>query len=272
MTDELNKTRLAKRLGIARATLYYHSRKKKSDEVAKQLIKAVMESNPSYGHKRIAPALKMNKKKVLRIMRKYGLKPKISRFKKPGKPGDRNKPVALYANVVYKMSPLKPNIAWCGDFTYIRFRNSFIYLATVLDLFTKEIIGASISAWHSQHLVKAALEDAIKTRGRLPEYFHSDQGSEYQAESHAEYLTKQGVVVSMSERSSQWQNGCQESFYSQFKLELGETKDYETTGHLAEAIYRQLHYYNQRRIHSNFKMPPARFRLLYENRSYGLTV
>lgn len=272
MTGKLNKTKLAKRLGIARATLYYHSRKKEPDEADKQLIEAVMESNPSYGHKRVALALKMNKKKVLRIMHKYGLKPKISRFKKPGKPGDRNKPVALYDNIVYKMCPLKPNVAWCGDFTYIRFKNSFIYLATVLDLFTKEIIGASISAWHSRHLVKAALEDAIKIRGRLPKYFHSDQGSEYQAESHADYLARRGVIVSMSKKSSPWQNGCQESFYSQFKLELGETKNYETTGHLAEAIYCQLHYYNQRRIHSNFKMPPAQFRLLCESRSYGLTV
>lgn len=91
-------------------------------------------------------------------------------------------------------------------------------------------------------------------------------------EAHADYLTQQGVTVSMSKKSSPWQNGCQESFYSQFKLELGETKNYETTGHLAEAIYRQLHYYNQLRIHSNFKMPPAQFHQLCESRSYGLTV
>lgn len=272
MTGKLNKSRLARRLGVARSTIYYRSRKKEPDEADRKLIEAVMDSNRSYGHKRIAPALKMNKKKVLRLMHKYGLKPKICRFKKPGKPGDRNQPEALYDNIVYKMCPLKPDVAWCGDFTYIRFRNSFVYLATVLDLYTKEIVGASISAWHSQHLVKAALDEAVKTRGCLPKYFHSDQGSEYQAEAHADYLTKQGVVVSMSKKSSPWQNGCQEAFYSQFKLELGETKNFETTGHLAEAIYHQLHYYNRFRIHTNFKMPPAQFRQLCESRSYGLTV
>jgi transposase InsO family protein len=152
MPGRLNKTRLASKLGIARSTIYYRSRKKTSDETDKQPIEAVMEANPSYGHKRIAMALKMNKKKVLRIMSKYGLKPRIRRFKKLVKKNDHNKPIALYDNIVYQLCPLQPNVAWCGDFTYIRFKSSFIYLATVLDLFTKEIIGASISCWHSQHL------------------------------------------------------------------------------------------------------------------------
>ena len=272
MPSRLNKTRLASKLGIARSTIYYRSRKRTPDETDRQLIEAVMEANPSYGHKRIAMALKMNKKKVLRIMSKYGLKPRIRRFKKLVKKNDRNRPVALYDNIVYKLCPLKQDVVWCGDFTYIRFRSSFIYLATVLDLFTKEIIGASISYWHSQHLVKAALEEAVKTRSCLPKYFHSDQGSEYQSEAHADYLTSRGIIVSMSRKSSPWQNGCQESFYSQFKLDLGETMDYLTTGHLAEAIYRQLHYYNHERIHTNFKMPPSKFRQLTEGRSYGQTV
>lgn len=272
MAGRTNKSRLAKKLGIARSTLYYRSKKKDADEAAKRQIEAVMESNPSYGHKRIAPALRMNKKKVLRVMKKYSLKPKIRRFKKPRKPGDQKKPEALYDNIVYKLCPLKPDVAWSGDFTSIRHRNSFVYLATVLDLFTKEVIGAAISAWHSQHLVRKALEEAVQTRGCLPKYFHSDQGSEYRSEAHADYLTERGVIVSMSRKSSPWQNGCQESFYSHFKLELGETRDYQTTGHLAEAIYRQLHYYNHERIHTGFMMPPSKFRQLIKNESYGQTV
>lgn len=272
MNGRLNKTRLAKKLGLARSTIYYRSKKRTTDEKDKLLIEAVMAANPSYGHKRIAPVLRMNKKRVLRIMIKYDLKPRIRRFKKPVKIGDRNRPIARYDNIVSKLCPLKENIAWAGDFTYIPYRNSFVYLATVIDLFTKEIIGAAVSAWHSQHLVKAALDEAVKTRNCLPKFFHSDQGAEYQAEAHADHLEKQGVIVSMSKKSSPWQNGCQESFYSQFKLELGETRNYTTTGHLAEAIYRQLYYYNHIRIHTNFKMSPSQFRRLNESRSYGQTV
>ncbi len=209
MPRRLNKTRLAKKLGIARSTLYYQSKKKDGDELAKQMIESVMASNPSYGHKRVAIALKMNRKKALRLMKKYGLKPKIRRFKRLAKPDDRCKPAVLYDNIVYKLCPLRANIAWAGDFTYIKYHGVFIYLATIIDLYTKEIVGSAISHWHSQHLVKAALNDAIKTRNNLPKYFHSDQGSEYQSEIHAEYLEKQGVIVSMSRKSSPWQNGYQ---------------------------------------------------------------
>lgn len=273
MAGRFNKTRLAKRLGIARSTLYYQSKKKFADEQAKTLIEAVMASNPSYGHKRIAIALKINKKKALRIMNKYGLKPRIRRrFKPPGKKADWNQPEIFCENIFNKLCPLRANVVWAGDFTYIRFRNSFIYLATVLDLYTREVIGAAISAWHSQHLVRKALEEAGQTRRCLPRYFHSDQGSEYQSQAHAEHLAKQGVVVSMSRKSSPWQNGCQESFYSQFKLELGDTSKYETSGHLAEAIYRQLHYYNHQRIHTAIKMPPSQFHRLRQDKSLGITV
>jgi transposase InsO family protein len=126
-------------------------------------------------------------------------------------------------------------------------------------MFTKEIIGFSISKWHNGYLVKSALEDAIKKRGKLPRYFHTDQGSEYRAEIHAEYLVGLGVIVSMSRKASPWQNGEQESIYSQFKLELGNVNRFENEGQLCEAIYRQIYYYNHFRIHTSIKMPPARF-------------
>jgi len=103
------------------------------------------------------------------------------------------------------------------------------------------------------------LLDAIKKRGQLPQYFHSDQGSEYRSEEHANYLTKLGVVVSMSRKSSPWQNGRQESFYAQFKLELGNPNRFETENHLCEAIWRQIYYYNHKRIHTALAMPPVQF-------------
>jgi len=263
MASRLNKTRLAVRLGIARSSLYYLSKKQAPDEQSKQLIVSVMAGNPSYGHKRIAVALKMNKKKVLRLMQKFGLKPRIMRGKKLVKPSDRNQPVAEYSNIVYKICPLYANVAWAGDFTYLRYKGSFIYLATVIDLYTREIVGSAISAWHSAPLVKAAFDAAAKTRQCLPKYFHSDQGSEYQSETHTAQLKKHGVIVSMSKKSSPWQNGYQESFYSQFKLELEDINRFETSGHLAEEIYHQLHYYNTKRIHTAFNMSPQQF---YERR------
>lgn len=224
-----------------------------------------MHSNPSYGSRRIATELGLQRKVIRRIMRKYGLKPVLLRGKKPWKREDEGKPEASFSNPAYRMCPLYPNIIWAGDFTYIKYKGQFLYLATVIDVYTREIIGVAVSFHHSGKLVLAALEDAIKTRECLPIYFHSDQGSEYQGSHHADYLISLGVIVSMSKKSSPWQNGYQESFYNNFKLELKNVNNYLTVAHLIEAIYLQIHYYNYRRIHSAHDMPPAEFMRLTQD-------
>lgn len=254
-----NKTKLAKKLGVARSTLYYHSKLTVKDEVIKRQIAEVMDSNPSYGHKRVAMALHLNKKRILRVMQRFKLKPKIIRGKKWVKLGDRNLQVAVYSNEIANLCPLTINIAWSGDFTYINYRGSFVYLATVMDIYNREIVGAAVGRYHNQHLVRAAIFDAKQKRDCWPHYFHSDQGSEYRAESHADYLEKEGVIVSMSHKSSPWENGYQESFYSQFKLELGKVNRFESEAHLFEAIWQQLYYYNHHRIHTALKMSPRQF-------------
>lgn len=260
MADKLNKSELAKKLGIGRTTIYYKSKKRIKDELDKELIEEIMSSNPSYGHKRIAIALKMNRKKVLRLMKKFQLKPKISRGKRWLKKEDLGLAPASYGNRIIGVNPNSPDIAWSGDFTYIRLRDSsFIYLATIIDIFTREIIGFAISRRHNRHLVKSAVLDAIKKRGQLPQYFHSDQGSEYQSEEHAAFLENLGVIVSMSKKASPWENGHKESFYSNFKLELGNTRRFRHDGELSEAIYQQIYYYNNHRIHSALKMAPKQF-------------
>lgn len=254
-----NKTKLAKKLGIARSTLYYQPKMLIKDTLVKQRITEVMDSNPAYGHKRIAMALQQNKKKILRVMKCFKLKPKIIRGKKWVKKGDLNLPVPVYQNEIANFCPLKADIAWSGDFTYISYRGSFVYLATVMDIYSREILGAAVSRYHNQHLVRAAAFDAKQKRGCLPQYFHSDQGSEYRAEGHADYLVGEGVIVSMSHKSSPWENGYQESFYSQFKLELGNVNRFATEAHLFEAIWHQLYYYNHHRIHTSLKMSPKQF-------------
>jgi len=113
--------------------------------------------------------LGINKKKALRLMKKFNLRPKICRNRKFFKPGDIRLPKAIYKNEVANTEITEVNLAWAGDFTYIKYNGSFIYLATIIDLFTKEEIGFSISKWHSRHLVKSALIDAIKKRGQLPQ-------------------------------------------------------------------------------------------------------
>ena len=258
---QLKKSVLAKKLGLARSTLYYHPKKKEKDEESRTLIEEVMIGNPSYGHRRIAIALVWNKKKALRLMKKFGLKPKLCRGQRWQKKDDLGLVASSYSNLVSNWSPITPNIVWYADFTYIKIRDSFIYLATVIDGFTKEIVGLAISRRHNRFLVKEASMEAVRTRARLPQYFHSDQGSEYQSEEHLSYLEGMGVTISMSKKASPWQNGHQESFYSQFKLEIGSLNHLKTDGEIVEAIYHQIYYYNHLRIHTTLKMSPRQFYL-----------
>lgn len=267
MAGSLNKSALARKLGISRSSLYYESKMNARDEAARVEISEVLASNPFYGHKRISIELGMNRKKVLRVMKKYGLNPRSRKSKGFAKPGDVGLPAAGYRNEMAGMCPASPNVVWCGDFTYIRFRGSFVYLATVIDSYTREILGFSLSRRHNRFLAKSAVLDAIRKRGALPRYFHSDQGSEYQSYEHAAFLEKLGVTVSMSAKASPWQNPFQESFYSRFKLELGNVSQLESDGQLAEAIYRQIYYYNNERIHSVLKMSPREFYRLAAQRS-----
>lgn len=263
---KFKKSVLAKRLGIARSTLYYKSKKKDADEEARTLIEEVMIGNPAYGHRRIAIELGWNRKRVRRLMKKFDLKPKLRRGQKWQKKGDVGLEPASYENLVSNWCPIAPDIVWFADFTYLKVRDSFLYLATVIDGYSKEILGFAISRRHNRQLVKAATLEAIALRKKLPQYFHSDQGSEYQSEEHLKLLENMGVLISMSEKSSPWQNGHQESFYSQFKLELGEL-NHLSVGEIVERIYQQIYYYNHLRIHTALKMPPRRYYLNHVDES-----
>lgn len=260
----ISKTTLADKLGVARSTLYYQSKKTEADELARAEIEAVMASNPRYGHRRVALALGWNKKKVRRLMKKFKLKPRLLRGQKWQKTSDLGLAPTQYQNLVKNWSPIAPDIVWYADFTYLKVRDTFLYLATVIDGYTKDVIGFALSRRHNSQLVKEATLEAVMNRSRLPEYFHTDQGSEYQAEVHLGLLEKMGIKVSMSAKSSPWQNPYQESFYSEFKLELG-SLDHLTDGQIAERIYQQLYYYNHLRIHTTLKMSPRQFYALHKS-------
>lgn len=256
------KTALAKKLGVSRGALYYSHKRDKIDEEIKELIKGVLKKHKAYGHKRIAPELGLNKKRILRVMKKFGIKP-IRRRKTPAKPEDQNKIPAVFQNLIKNFCPIKENVVWVGDFTYISFQGKFFYLATVMDLFTREIIGWSISKTHDTKLIIEAFNDAKRKTGKLPVYFHSDQGSEYDSEKYLTMVQNLGVLISMSKKSSPWENGFQESFYSNFKLELGDSDQFSSLGELIEAIARQMVYYNNERIHTKLKTSPTKFRLAH---------
>jgi len=154
---------------------------------------------------------------------------------------------------------------------YIMFHGKFIYLSTVMDLFTREILGWSIANNHERYLVIDALNMAISKTWVLPRYHHSDQGSEYDSNDYIKILSDNKIIVSMSKKGHLWENGFQESSYSQFKVDLGRPDQYETLGELIEAIYLHINYYNKNRIHTTLKTSPIKFRDQYYLKSLTIS-
>ena len=253
------KVALAVSLGISRSSLYYKKKLPEKDEQLKAQIEEVWEEFPEYGHIRLGLALGVGKNRVKRVMHFFGMKTPRRRAAKPKKPGDLGKPASPYPNLIKELCPIAPGVVWAADFTYIPFQGRFLYLATVLDVFTREIVGFHILSVHTAALIKGAFEDALAKSIRIPLYHHSDQGSEYEGLNHLVRVEGLGITVSMSKKGSPWENGYQESYYSQFKLELGDPNRFETEGELIEEIYRLIHRYNTKRIHRSLKMPPLSF-------------
>ena len=153
-----------------------------------------------------------------------------------------------------------PKIVYAGDFTYLRWNNRFIYLATFLDIYTREIVGWSVSAKHTENLVIEAFIDAVIKNGK-PLIVHTDQGSEYRSKEYISLMNELGVKISMSKKGSPWENGYQESFYDNFKTDLGlEFERFTTVGAFVEAIHTTIQKYNTQRIHLALKMPPLSFK------------
>lgn len=256
-TARISSTRqLVKKLKLARSTFYYRPKKPKKDWNLKNQIEKVLHQHPSYGHRRISITLAINKKRIRRVMKLFGIKPYRRRGRKYRKPKDSG---LVHQNLIQDMAfPVKPNVIWVSDFTHIPFHSRMLYLATIKDVFDRRIVGWSLLANHSVQLPLTALIDAVEKHGR-PEVLHSDQGSEYKSRLYGRFAEGLGIKLSMSHKGSPWENGYQESFYGQFKVDAADFNRFRTTGELVADIYLQIHYYNHQRIHTKLKMPPAKF-------------
>lgn len=249
-----NKTVLAESAVISRRSLYYVPKQPAKDWVTKQAIELVLRDHPSYGHKRLAIHLKLNKKRILRVMKLFGIKPYRRTAKKVyTKPKD-----SVFPNLLITETPLGIGDIYASDFTYLKYQGRWVYVATVIDVFSREIVGVSVLTTHSTQLVLNALANAVLYRPP-PRIVHSDQGSEYTSKDYTALVQKLGIWQSMSNPGCPWENGYQESFYKGFKLDLGDPNRFASLGELVAAIYQTINYYNRDRIHSAFKMSPVQF-------------
>ena len=275
---------------IARSSLRYTSVMHRRDEQEKQKLESVHEEHPWYGHRRIGWSLNWSMKKTRRLMQKFGIIAQQKKLRAFIKGGDlkqedmHGKEITVIwenglpitskiANYTKHLCPIAPNVVWRSDFTHIIYQWVHLYLATVIDEYSKEIVGYALSFVHTKEFILAAIQDAIsKTGGRVPDIFHSDQGSEYTSYLVLQFLRTQQILVSMSSKWSPWQNGWQESYYGKLKLELWETKYYESMDHLILAVHRQISYYNTKRLHTTLRDTPRWFHEKWDTKQKMLLV
>jgi putative transposase len=226
------------------------------DLALKAAIEAVHQAHPAYGHRRIAWQLGINHKRSQRVMALYHLRPPRRTSRHYSTRSTSRHP---YTNLLKNSEKIKqPQQVWCSDLSRFVYRGSVWYLATIVDIATRQIIAHRIGKKHDSQLVLSTLQTALSS-GLKSGIFHSDQGNEFMAQTCTDFLEKHQIQVSVSDVASPWQNGFQESFFGRFKQEFGDFSRFDTAGELFEAIHHHIHYYNHQRIHTALKMPPMVF-------------
>ncbi len=191
---------------------------------------------------------------MLRVMKKYGIKPPR---RKSQHYCTKSTSHHTYTNLIKEYLPTQMHELWCSDVSFLKFQGKFWYLVTIVDVVTRQVVASRIGKYHTSDLVLLTIQEAILKTQHIPTIFHSDQGTEFMAKKCTEYLESLEVKVSASDKASPWQNGYQESFFGRFKDEFGDINRFETIGELIAEVYAHIHYYNNDRIHTALKMPPA---------------
>lgn len=232
------------------------SARARSDEALGARVRAsFISSYRTYGARRVwhdllAEGLSCGLHRVERLMRQQALK---ARPRRRGLPKDNGERSVIAGNVLDRQFTADaPNRKWVADFTYIWTAEGWLYVAAVIDLFSRRVVGWSMSDTMTAQLVTDALVMAIWRRGKPDALLHhSDQGSQYTSEQFQRLMTDNGVTCSMSRSGNVWDNAAMESFFSSLKTERIARKTYRTRNHAKAEVFDYIErFYNPTRRHS----------------------
>lgn len=225
------------------------------ERIARAVAKSHQESYGIYGYRKVYEdvverGLECCRETVRRVMRKQGLWARQRRAFVITTDSGHDRPVA--PNVLAReFSAKEPNEKWVGDITYIRTEEGWLYLAAVLDLFSRRIVGWAMSDRIDAELTCRALNAAL--RQRLPGgalLHHSDRGSQYASEAFAEVMDLHGIECSMSRKGNVWDNSCMERFFCSLKTEWTNHTRYRTREEARQSIFEYIElFYNRKRRH-----------------------
>ncbi len=253
---------------------YYHwvrsgSVVKRVDEKLNELIEIIfMQSRQTYGTRRIKDKLVkrygfiVSRRRIKNIMKDLGLSVKMKRrFKINTTDSNHNLPIA--PNILNRdFYAYMPDTKYVGDITYIPTNEGWLYLATVIDLYSRKIVGWSMSDNMKTTLINDALTMALINRNPPKGLiWHTDRGSQYASYEHKDLLQKHGIIQSMSRIGNCWDNAVAESFFHTLKTELIYLEIFETRAQANQAVFEYIEvFYNRQRAHSaNGYLSPVEF-------------
>jgi len=261
MAEHYPKAAVCRVLGVARSS-HYHRANPIQDGELRTAITEVCEDFPCYGYRRVAAELRrrgwlVNRKKAARLMKIMNLQARRAVRKRRTTNSEHSFP--RYPNLVELLVTQRPDQVWVADITYVRLRTEFVYLAVLMDVFTRAIRGWHLDRSLDQSLTLTALQKALQTH--RPEIHHSDQGLQYAATDYTELLKQHGTQISMAEVGEPTQNGYAERLMRTIKEEEVDLSDYQDY----HDAYRQIgqfleDVYMRKRVHSSLNyLTPAEF-------------
>lgn len=262
-------------LNVSRGGYYdWHSRQisnmdKSNQALLEEITKIFLASKKRYGYRKIYMKLRqegilVSKNRVARLMRKNGLISKVKRKFKVTTNSKHNLPVAN--NILDRQFKVeRPNTHWVGDISYVWTNEGWLYLATVIDLYSRAVVGWSVNGTMTSKLVEDALLEAIwKRKPSKDLIFHSDRGSQYASHNFQKLLSNYGAVCSMSRKGNCWDNAVAESFFKIIKSELIYDCKYSTREEARNSIFEYIEaFYNSQRLHSSIGyLSPMQFEMV----------
>lgn len=266
--------------GLSRAGYYRHwqaSRPRQEETALRDQVQKLALANRYYGYRRLTAELKregwaVNHKRVLRIAREDNLLSLRRRaFVPPTTQSDHR--YKVYPNLARGLEPMTPNQLWVADITYIRLDEAFVYLAVILDAFSRKVIGWALDNHLRASLALSALRMALASRpvisGAL--IHHSDRGIQYAGAEYTAELNRHGIIASMSRPGCPYDNAMAESFMKTLKQEEVDGSAYRDLDHVRAAMSEFLEaVYNRKRLHSalNYR-PPVEFEAEFVDPEWG---
>lgn len=267
------------RLGVSKSGFYAwrqrppSARKLEDARLATEVRAAYAGSKGRYGSPRVhrelvANGRRVGKHRVARLMRENGLRGRRKRRFRHTTDSDHTMPIAPNT-LAREFTVHAPNEVWVTDITYIPTREGWLYLSAILDLFSRRVVGWSMSERMTRQLALDALTMALRARTPpLGLLHHSDRGSQYASADYRAALAAAGIECSMSRKGNCWDNAVAESFFATLKTELVHETDWATRAEARSAIFEYLEvFYNRRRRHSSIDyVSPEEFELMYKAR------